>query len=383
MIDYLEKVIRELLILKKNVTFFFIAAFLISADSEANNDSTFYSIEARYHYGIVIPHHSNMAYFISDYASGVEINLNRRRFGSQIWESKMGYPETGIGFWFSTLGEPNIYGNGYAIYPYINFNLFDLGNLNARYRVALGLGYADTPYDKSGNLFNNIFGSYLNAYIGLGLHLSYPVSNRINLRSTLSLNHMSNGSSRKPNHGLNTAAISFGATYHLSTQEYPRVLPQTSPRIKAREIVGTLSAGRNQAAPYPPDIHWSGSLTLTHLWYQTENKAYGLGLDFIRYGGAPLAFIKLEEMDFNAEYGFSDYFYTGITGTMESHLGATALYITAGAYVHYKTEPRQPVYARLGIRQKIYENLLGHFGIKANFFTAEFIEFGMGYRFRY
>jgi hypothetical protein len=54
-----------------------------------------------------------------------------------------------------------------------------------------------------------------------------------------------------------------------------------------------------------------------------------------------------------------------------------------GAYLYSKTTPRQPVYARLGIRQKVTNNLFGHLGIKANFFTAEFIEFGLGYRWRY
>jgi hypothetical protein len=88
-------------------------------------------------------------------------------------------------------------------------------------------------------------------------------------------------------------------------------------------------------------------------------------------------------MDEFFSYTFKDYFYIGTFATLEYHLGSTSLYMAPGYYLHYKIKPRQPVYARLGVRQKIYKNICAHFGIKANYFIAEFIEFGLGYRFKY
>jgi hypothetical protein len=197
---------------------------------------------------------------------------------------------------------------------------------------------------------------------------------------SFSLNHMSNGSSRKPNNGINTATFTLGAIYELAPVREPDYHSVSPPPSSAREWLMTLSAGRNQAAAYNPTIYWSGSLTTTHLWYKTKTRAYGLGLDFIRFGGAPLASKNFQDMDENAVYSFKDELYAGLFGTMESHMGTTALYIAAGGYLYHATKPRQPVYARLGVRQKLSGNLLAHFGIKANFFTAEFIEFGLGYR---
>ena len=86
-----------------------------------NNDSTRYAIEAKYHFGIVVPHHTSMTYLINDYARGGEINIIRQRHQKGLWESYLNRPETGIGMWFSTFGRPDIYGEGFAIYPYINF----------------------------------------------------------------------------------------------------------------------------------------------------------------------------------------------------------------------------------------------------------------------
>ncbi|HBX88377.1 MAG TPA: deacylase, partial [Marinilabiliaceae bacterium] len=58
-----------------------------------------------------------------------------------------------------------------------------------------------------------------------------------------------------------------------------------------------VSAGRNQAAAYNPTIYWSGSITASHLWYKTEVKAYGIGLDLIKFGGAPLASKNFQDID--------------------------------------------------------------------------------------
>ena len=348
-----------------------------------NNDSTRYAIEAKYHFGIVVPHHTSMTYLINDYARGGEINIIRQRHQGGVWESYLNRPETGIGMWFSTFGRPDIYGEGFAIYPYINFRIFEWQKLSARYRVALGLGYANNPFDYEWNTYNTVFGSKLNAYVGFGLLLRYPISNNFSLSGSFSVNHMSNGSSRKPNNGINTATLTLGAVYELNQFQEPIYHAVSPPPSSARELLATISAGRNQAAAYNPTIYWSGSATFTHLWYTKKTKAYGVGVDLIRFGGAPLASQNFEDLDIHTRYTASDYLLTGAFIAMESHLGTTSLYVATGAYIYSKVTPRQPVYARLGVRQKITNNLLGHFGIKANFFTAEFIEFGVGYRWRY
>src|SRR5690554_7363448 len=90
--------------------------------------------------------------------------------------------------------------------------------------------------------------------------------------------------------------------------------------------------------------------------------------------------MKFQYLDVDKHFSSSDEIYAGILAGMESLLGTTALYLNLGAYIYQATPARQPVYARLGIRQKLYQNWHGHFGIKANFFTAEFIEFGLAYR---
>ncbi|PZX20362.1 lipid A 3-O-deacylase PagL [Breznakibacter xylanolyticus] len=347
------------------------------------NDSTRIQVTGRYHYGIVVPHHTSMTYLINDYSRGMEINITRKRYRQNLWETYLNKPETGIGLWVSSFGNANIYGNGFAVYPFINFRMFDAGRFSAKYRVALGLGYATKPFDVETNSYNTVFGSHLNAYVGLGALLNYRISKQLIINTTFSLNHLSNGSSKKPNNGINTATISLGTTWIPNASPEPVIAQQRAPLDNSREWIITGSIGRNQAAAYNPQRYWSGSLTINHVWFRKKTVAYTGGLDLIHFGGAPYANLKFQNMDENARYTMADNLYVGALAGAQALLGTTTLYVNTGVYLYKSTPPRQPVYARLGIRQQITPHLLGHFGIKANFFAAEFIEFGLGYRLKY
>src|SRR5690606_37242360 len=133
--------------------------------AETKEDSTRIVFKVKYHHGIVMPHHTSMNYLIDNYARENEINIIRQHHKKQLWETYLNRPETGVGFWYSTFGRSDIYGEGFAIYPYINYRLFQIGRLQARYKVALGLGYATKQFKMGENTYNTVFGSHLNAYV--------------------------------------------------------------------------------------------------------------------------------------------------------------------------------------------------------------------------
>jgi len=365
---------------------FIISIFAIlshSINASNNNDSTYFAIEVKYQYGVLVPHHPEIVYFVKDYVQGFEINFIRRRYKTDFWESDYKRLETGIGFWCSSLGRDEIYGHAMSLFPFVNLHLVSIGKLDFKTRVALGLGFATKPFERYKNPFNSIFSSHFNAYIGLGFMMYYPVFNNFALQGGLSINHISNGASSKPNHGMNTVAISFGARYNLTEPKQFALKKHDDKNFKKNELLTTISAGRNQPSHYFYNKYWSGSVTAIHSRYLKKNMSLGIGLDLINIGGAPYVFNSSDEIDENAQFEFKDFFYLGSTLNFENHFGKTAIYLAPGVYLHYKTTPRQPLYARLGIRQIIYGNFWGHFGIKANFFVAEFIEFGVGYRLKY
>jgi hypothetical protein len=346
-------------------------------------DSINRKITVLFHHGIVVPHHTAMSYLINDYSRGAEIKYTQQTLKSGSWQSYFNYPETGIALFYNTFGNTQIYGEGFALYPYINFPIIRSQLVALNYKVALGLAYATKPFDIETNPYNTVFGSHFNAFVGFGLNLDIRLTPQLSVNSGFALNHMSNGSTKKPNNGINTSTLTLGASWHMNGN-IDKVLPkQTAPADHTREILFIASAGSNQVAPYNTKRYLSGSVSLSHMWYTTTTKAYGVGIDVIRYGGAPFAYQNFQYIDENKTYHFNDFFYSSIFAAYHVQMGKTTMFFNIGAYIYQHTKPRQPVYPRVGIRYRITPNLLGSFGIKANFFSAEFLEFGLGYRLPY
>jgi hypothetical protein len=343
-----------------------------------SGDSVHNYLTVRQHRGIVVPHHTSMAYLISNYSDGVEITYGRVRFGGDNWEKYFNYPEIGIGFTYHTFGNREVYGDGFALFPYFNMNIYRSKRLMMQHKIALGIGYATKPFDAKTNYFNMVFGSHFNAYVGFGFLIDYRMFERLSVSTSLSLNHMSNGAMKKPNNGINTATVSMGLRYHFNPLLTPEVKKMKAPESNIREWLIIGNVGRNQGIPFNPNYFWSGSLGGQHIWHVNAKTGFGVGAEMIYYGGAPYVY---QVDDSHQAYSFFDFYYSGAFASYNLLMGRTTIFVNVGAYLSYKTKPRQPVYPRLGIRHQLSKNLVASFGIKANFFAAEFLEFGVGYRF--
>lgn len=373
---------------KKQISFFvllFIPFWLSAQDynHKSLNDSTIHSISIQGHWGIVLPHHAAMAYLIDDYSHGSEIKYTQQNLKSTSWQRFFNYPETGIALFYNTFGNHEIYGEGIALYPFINFRLYNYKQFSLTSKVALGMAYATQPFDAQMNSYNTVFSSHFNAFVGFGLNATLPLSTHWIATSSFNLNHISNGSTKKPNNGINTATMALGIGYRFNNEIIKTPLKQPAPSSNEKEILLQAGIGRNQVVAYNSKKFWSGSISATHLWYTKTTQAFGVGLDMICYGGAPYAYNEFEDLDENATYGVKDYLYSSLFGTYQLQMSRTTMFFNLGVYIYKPTEPRQPIYPKVGIRYRITDRLLGSFGIKANFFAAEYLEFGLGYRFTY
>lgn len=153
-------------------------------------------------------------------------------FGGDTWERFFNYPEIGIGFYHGTFGNKEVYGTGYALFPYINYKIVRTPKLSIQNKVSMGLGYATKPFSIDDNTFNTVFSSHLNVYIGLALLADYRVSDHFSVAVSAALTHLSNGAARKPNHGINTLTTSIGAKYHFNKALTPTVFKAQPEKVK-------------------------------------------------------------------------------------------------------------------------------------------------------
>jgi len=337
-------------------------------------------VTALYHHGIVIPHHAYMVYFIDDFSRGFELNYGVWRFDQEGWQRYYNYPEVGVGFSYNSYGNADIYGQGMAIYPYIHIPIVRTARFTVKNKVALGLGYTNNPFDYEKNPRNQIFGARMNAYVGLGIYSGYRVFDNWSVYAAASLNHMSNGAIRKPNNGINTFTLGVGTRYHFLKNHLPNLKSKDASRTNKRDIQVFLNYGRSQSRDFNFNIYSSGSFSINHIWYRSVKSAWSAGLDVVYYGAAP--FVYIEPHKYSHVPHFERLFY-GVWGGRHWLMGETSLFVQVGAYLYSEIEPPQPVYPRVGIRHNITDWLVANFSVKASFFRAEFLEFGLGYRIPY
>ncbi len=350
-----------------------------------SKDSTIRIVRATPLFGLVLPHHEDMIYFVNDFSYGLDINFGLTKY-NQEWYQYLNYPEVGIGLFYNTFGNSEIYGEGLAAYSYIQSNLIRGKKFSFHSKIGGGLGYVTRPFNIDSNPYNHVFGSHLNVFLSFGINASYKIAPRWSASFNLAMNHMSNGALKKPNHGINTLTCGLGIEYLLNDIEDPVTSGRIkAPRSNARDLMFVLSYGRSQRSPYKPEFYPAITLNVNHMWWISKKTAWGLGVDGIYYGAAPFEYIIIEEQYATDQYDFSaiDKMYGSIFGSYNFRFNRTQLYGHVGLYLLYKTKPEQIIYPRMGVRQELLKNFYANVSIKASFFKAEFIEFGLGYRLNY
>ena len=84
-----------------------------------------YSIEIKERPGFIIPHHSYMAYFLTENVNAIQLNFGITTNGSKYWHKEYNYPIVGLGLHHSGLGNDTLYGNLTGLYIFINRLFFD------------------------------------------------------------------------------------------------------------------------------------------------------------------------------------------------------------------------------------------------------------------
>lgn len=337
-------------------------------------------LTVRMYDGIVVPHHQQMMYFIDHFSHAVEVNYGIINYASGNWASYFNYPEVGVGFFYGTFGNKEVYGEGLALFPYINYSFVRGQRFTMQNKVSMGVGYATRPFNIDNNTDNTIFSTHFNVYLGFAMIANYRVSPRLSLTSALALTHMSNGAIKKPNHGINTFTLGLGATYHFNERDYPLLPKVVAPDSHQRDFIVTLSGGQSQSVPFNTERCWSGVLNLNYMWYLNAKRAVGVGFDQFYSEAAPYVWDRYDDYDPDVQFTTKHYIFNGVFVSYNVFLGRTTLFTNLGAYLYSYIKPSQPIYPRIGVRHLVTKHLVASFSVKASFFRSEFLEFGLGYR---
>ena len=116
--------------------------------------------------------------------------------------------------------------------PFHKFN----GNLSLNYEWNFGAAIGWKPYGRDNKYFNLIVGSRVNAYLNIGLNLTWQINRHTGIYGGIAVSHFSNGNTSFPNPGVNAFGVRLGMVYTLN----PEARRSVASRPSVKEIEDTV-----------------------------------------------------------------------------------------------------------------------------------------------
>ena len=149
--------------------------------------------------GKVVPINKTLESINPDFTLGGELAIEFPSWDEYPWQQYLGKPTLGVGFVGLNLGDHNILGQTFAIYPYLLINIVNTKYFELNWKVGAGLSFFNKTYNRVyekynpttdslwsyyGPTCNNLIGSIVNVYLTTGANLNFPID--INCSSIIS-----------------------------------------------------------------------------------------------------------------------------------------------------------------------------------------------------
>lgn len=110
-------------------------------------------------------------------------------------------------------------GNSVALFGTFERPLFRNKHFEAEMDISIGLACSNTIYNKENNIDNELIGSHLLIYFGMGAHVTWMFTQKVGLKAGVDYWHVSNGALDRPNKGANVLGPSIALVYVPSYQQ--------------------------------------------------------------------------------------------------------------------------------------------------------------------
>lgn len=334
-----------------------------------------WSIIAKYQFGVVMPLHESVNYLVETNSCVSAISFKKKLTDSREFVAAYNFPSVGFGMNSNTLGNNEVFGRATSFYSFYTFPLISQLSFELNLQIAAGLAYINKTFDIATNNLNNVIGSHLNAYISFSSDARIELYKKVDLLAGIYYHHYSNGKIKLPNLGLNTFNYSIGFAYNFNEKSIDKNNSNTKYSGSDMELNILLSAGFN-AIDVSVDKKYLSSTFATDFYYRLNHKyKLGIGANLFYYS----AFKQINSIADEIPNESIQKVNSGIHHSQALVIGNTTMYLQVGYYLFKDELLETSLYDRLGIQYQLKNNILLNVSIKAQYFKADYIEWGIGY----
>jgi len=333
-------------------------------------------IELNYLNGHIFDHRHTLSNSLTNNVNAFEIKYSLFRNKNTQWQKFYNQTNFGYGLYYANLMNNNVLGKIVAPYFFSEFTLFSTNKMQSFINVGFGLSYLNRPFNPDNNYYNISIGSNVNSYLDFSTGLVFNFLPQLNITTGLVFHHFSNGNVKEPNLGINVVSAQIGLMYSNVTLEKntDRILEEKQSHGFYSEIISAY--GIKSLEPANEVLYFTSSQIIDFAYLFNAGMSSGLGLD-IFYD------TSLRRKYANQQYTAnkpSEYMYYGLHGSFNFHFGRFAVPLHFGYILFPDYKPMFRRFMRLGIRYFVTDKLCFNVSIKAQRMTADYLEWGLGWR---
>ncbi len=344
-------------------------------DSTTRFDQTL-SIGVWGHYGFIDPNLPDLAYVLDSRPFLTEITLSTQTIGKKPWQQSNGYPELGVSFLYGNSGSKEYIGHITALVPFIEFFPYRSSRFYTGIRVGMGGAWVEKIFNPQTDYKNLIIGSHLNFCVNLMASAGVRLFPRTYLDFGISLAHISNGSVKLPNYGLNPVSLSLGIKYEL----HPPLVMIRNPIPPFKKTWGYYVyafAAFKEAAPLESPVYLVNVFNVEAMKDFSYTGRFGGGISFTYDRSLTTEVYNSPTFAWD---GSKSKWEIGPYLSYEYVAGNLSFPVQLGCYV-YNNYMTSTFFEKVGIRYRISKHLIFGGAVKAHLGHGDFIDWGLGYKF--
>jgi hypothetical protein len=195
----------------------------------------------------------------------------------------------------------------------------------------------------------------------------------------MGLTHYSNGAYKMPNLGLNIPTVFLSAQYRLKPRDFETELESLTelPFQKDWQVATTWFGALREINPPAGKKYMVTGFESFVTRHFSKKSSWLAGLDLIYNSALPVLYERMEGSDLN-NLSFTQ---LGLNAGWQLNMDELKFSVQMGAYLLSRYKEDGPLYHRICLRYFFPNNLIAHFALKTHFAKADYLEFGVGYRF--
>lgn len=350
--------------------FIFFFTLNLNLISQSPDSEKYKFAGAQLHYGFIIAHTPVVESISHTNPYGFDISYSTLKTSYESWNVFHCYNISGIQAGYFNFQNPDVTGSAYILSVFTEPVLSSDRRYQFTFKAGGGLSYMTRIYKYGTDTLNKFFSTRISFPIYLSARFKYRVAPGTFLTLSANFNHISNGSIRVPNYGMNYPTVSIGL--EMFQKPIPDLSRKYDSEIKRKvtDKYFLLQALTGYKVVYSEP---TGTIGVSARFMKQIRTFYGWN------AGAEIIFDNGIKRMIEIENSKLDYKRFAVTGGFDFYLGRVIFTTYLGVYLYCPYKGKEPFYEKIELSYKIRPDILTGVFLKTHTSDAELFGFAVSY----